>query len=410
LYRTVWRWHFYAGVLLAPVILIVSLSGGAYVFKREIETLLHGDVLLAGRGVTELSLDQVVAAAEGAADPGWSTRLAEVDADPRRSIGVFLDGPAGAHRRLYVDQYSGRVLGEVPDQSFFPVVLRLHRSLFAGDLGRLVTELTASWTILLVLSGLFLWWPRAGKPNRAKWFAAPRRLHYRSLRDMHAVGGFWLAPLILLIAATGLVYTSYWGSAFGAVARAIGANEPPAPTPPSSGATAPTPEAPWAGALTAARATAPGLMYTIDGSELAEGRLTVYAGGVVGPSLTRVLVVDPSSGEVIQQSGLRDLSPLAQLSSWNYPLHVGSVLGLPSKVVWAAASLGLALLPVTGVWMWLKRRPAGRLGVPARASGPIAWGFVVAVVTLGCLLPLAGASLAVAWAVDRVIGNRLSAK
>ncbi|MEO1498619.1 MAG: PepSY domain-containing protein [Planctomycetota bacterium] len=410
LYRTIWRWHFYAGVLLAPVILIVSLTGFAYVFKRELETLIHRDVLLVADSGEEVSLDRLVETAESFAGEGWSARLAEIDVDPRRAFGVFLNGPNGDHQRLYVDQCSGEVLGAISDNSFFPIVLRLHRSLFAGSAGRIVTELTASWTIVLTLTGLFLWWPRGAKRNRATWFVLPRKYNYRTLRDLHAVGGLWLTPVLLVMATTGLLYTQYWGAGYGVIVQATGANEFLPESRSRAYVSTQTPASPWASTLASARRVAPGLMYSIEGRDLDEGRMTVYAGGLTGPSLTRGLAIDPVTGAIIEHAGFGDFKPLAQWSSWNYPLHVGSVLGLPSKLVWAAASIGLTLMPVTGVWMWLKRRPRGRLGVPTRGETSMPWGVVILAISLGCLLPLAGVSFLVAWLFDRLLGSRLTAR
>lgn len=409
LYRTVWRWHFYAGVLLAPVILIVSLTGLAYVFKRELETVIHGDVLLVEPIGSEAPLDRVVEAAEAAAGEGWSARLAEIDVDPQRAFGVFLNGPDDDHRRLYVDQYTVRVLGSIDDDSFFPVVLRLHRSLFAGSLGRTVTELAASWTIILTFSGLYLWWPRRSKRNRANWLVVPRRFDYRTLRDLHAVGGFWLSPVLVVMAVTGLYYSLCWGNWFRDALDVAGVDGPLVMSEPLTPDQAGVND-PWAYGLAAARQHAPDLLYTISWRGDPEKPLTVYAGGLTGPSLTRVLRVAPADGVVVAQSGYANFPLAKQYSGWNYPLHVGSFWGVPSKFIWAAASLGLALMPVTGVWMWLKRRPQGRLGVPGRGDALLQRGSVTFVVVLGCLLPLAGVSFVVAWLGDRLIASRLTAK
>jgi len=37
-YRTLWRWHFYAGLLIIPFVLALSISGAIYLFKPQIES------------------------------------------------------------------------------------------------------------------------------------------------------------------------------------------------------------------------------------------------------------------------------------------------------------------------------------------------------------------------------------
>jgi uncharacterized iron-regulated membrane protein len=36
-YRMIWRWHFYAGLLVMPMVLILSLTGAMYLFKPQID-------------------------------------------------------------------------------------------------------------------------------------------------------------------------------------------------------------------------------------------------------------------------------------------------------------------------------------------------------------------------------------
>ena len=37
LYRTIWRWHFYAGLFVLPFIMVLSLTGSIYLFKPQID-------------------------------------------------------------------------------------------------------------------------------------------------------------------------------------------------------------------------------------------------------------------------------------------------------------------------------------------------------------------------------------
>ncbi|MEM9354470.1 MAG: PepSY-associated TM helix domain-containing protein [Planctomycetota bacterium] len=400
LYRRVWRWHFYAGVFVGPIVSVVALTGFGYVFKREIEVLLYPDVLLASEPVrSEQPLDKIVASAEDSAGEGWSTRLVEVDVDQRRAFGVFLEGPEDSHQRIFVDQYTAEPLGGLSEDSLFPVLLKLHRQLFMGQFGRMLTELSTSWGVILVATGLYLWWPRSARRNRSVWFPRVRGYNYASLRNLHAVMGAWASVPVVLIAVTGLVYSVYWGAGFWKVVDATGGGD----LLPEWDAPALDEEAlvePWGNALRAARREAPGLLYTIENSGKSDAVKMVYAGPLHGPSLTRILVVDAVTGSVHAASSFADFPAMGKWTSLNYPLHTGTILGLPSKLLWAASSLLLAFLPISGFLMWLKRKPRGTLGLPVRPGTPPTPAVLFLVVALALLFPVAGATILATAVVD----------
>jgi uncharacterized iron-regulated membrane protein len=84
-----------------------------------------------------------------------------------------------------------------------------------------------------------------------------------------------------------------------------------------------------------------------------------------------------------------------------YAIHVGAILGLPGRILACLASLTLAALCITGPWMWWKRRPRGKLGVPPRAER-FAWPLLAGIAALGFLLPTVGYTLLVAGVIELV--------
>ena len=83
-----------------------------------------------------------------------------------------------------------------------------------------------------------------------------------------------------------------------------------------------------------------------------------------GPSSQGVTVLDHATAEVVLHRTNSQSARARLWTAWNYPLHVGSILGMPSKMLWLAACLVLMALPFTGIWMWWQRRPAGQAGLP----------------------------------------------
>ncbi|MBV9509587.1 MAG: PepSY domain-containing protein [Caulobacteraceae bacterium] len=41
LYAAVWRWHFIAGLLVLPVLVMMAITGGAYLFQPELDHLAY---------------------------------------------------------------------------------------------------------------------------------------------------------------------------------------------------------------------------------------------------------------------------------------------------------------------------------------------------------------------------------
>ena len=124
----------------------------------------------------------------------------------------------GAMRDVFVAP-QGKVLGSLdPDSRIIAFVRRLHGQLLLGPRGSwLVVELAASWAIVMVVTGLYLWWPRGRGAGRVVW---PRRRFL--LRDLHAVTGFWVAGFVLLLLLTGLPWADVWGRAFRTVRTEMG--------------------------------------------------------------------------------------------------------------------------------------------------------------------------------------------
>ncbi|MEE7547867.1 hypothetical protein HF319_13185, partial [Xanthomonas sp. Kuri4-1] len=40
-YRAVWRWHFYAGLLVLPLLAWLALTGAAYLYQQPLDAWFH---------------------------------------------------------------------------------------------------------------------------------------------------------------------------------------------------------------------------------------------------------------------------------------------------------------------------------------------------------------------------------
>jgi uncharacterized iron-regulated membrane protein len=165
-HRAVWRWHFYAGLLVLPLLIWLALTGGLFVFKTRIDGYFHRDLLTvpstpaaSAASAARQAPDAIVAAALAAHPGTWFKYVPAARADASVEVGVAT--AAGERLSVYVDPRDARVLGHLSDQgSVAWTIRRLHSLKILGPVARGFIELAAGWAVLLVATGVYLWWPR----------------------------------------------------------------------------------------------------------------------------------------------------------------------------------------------------------------------------------------------------------
>jgi uncharacterized iron-regulated membrane protein len=404
-FRLVWRWHFWAGLVACPVLLVVAVTGGLYTFRDEIEDIQNAPLRFVEPTGERKPVSEQLARVESAY-PGAKPVRVILPADPARSTAIVI-GPT-PERIVYVDPYTSGVLGDgAARSSFFATVLKLHRSLFAGPFGRLVVELTTSWTLVLLVTGVYLWVPRRWNQLGGVWWPRLRAKPYTVLRDLHAVSGLYLLPVIGAVAVTGLFFSIVWLWSFNRATGGVG-NFPQAlrPTPVTSSHES----EPNASALDAAarhgRAWFPNDTLAVqlpqnstDGFQVTARARDQSVGGWLG--------VDRNTGAVLGGARADELSVAERARLSVFPIHIGSVGGWATKVLAFLACVALAWLALSGAWMWLKRRPVGGSGFPHRPeSARVPKPAVVLILILAVALPTVGLSLLVVlcgeWGVSRL--------
>lgn len=162
-----WRWHFYGAWIAIPFILWQSLTGVAYLWHQEIADALW-PALRWSRSAAALPAERVdldtQLAAVRSARPQAALLSVRVEGDPARSTLVLLNTGSGLPEAAFVDPVDGRLLGILPPTTWLPGLTRgLHGGWPLGAPGSWLLELGACWTLVMVLTGLYLWWPRGGR-------------------------------------------------------------------------------------------------------------------------------------------------------------------------------------------------------------------------------------------------------
>jgi uncharacterized iron-regulated membrane protein len=123
------------------------------------------------------------------------------------------------------------------------------------------------------------------------------------------------------------------------------------------------------------------------------------------PRNDATLHLDQYSGAVLADVRWADYGMVARAVESGVKLHEGKMFGLANQILMALVCLLILFSSVSGLVLWWKRRPAGRLGVPPLRHDLPRWKTAIGVmIVLGMVFPLVGVSLLLMWALDRSLG------
>ncbi|MGK6324580.1 PepSY-associated TM helix domain-containing protein [Sphingomonas sp. DT-51] len=403
LYRAVWRWHFFAGLLTLPFLLWLAVTGSLYLYKPELERAVYGDWLRAPAHGAPLPAATLAARIEHATG-GQVVQLLRPAADDE-AWRVTYALPDGARRMAFVDPHDAHIAGTSTPGGVMQTVKQLHSLALTGWVGNWLIEIAAGWAIVLVLSGLYLWWRRGRAPALGVRGAPAQRVFWR---DLHASTGLVAGAVILFLALSGMPWSAVWGRTVQDAVAGAGWGRPAAPVAPALAHAAhdlpwslqqrPMPHGGAHATITADQALAAaarlGLArdYTLTWPAAPGAPWLVSAN--LGPAqAAHVVYVDAAGGRVLQDARFAQFGGAARAIEWSAAVHQGKQYGEPNRLVMLAACAALALLCVSAPVMWWKRRPRGRVGAPPGRSGA---GLVAIMAVAGLLFPLTGLTMVVA--------------
>ncbi|MBB3950503.1 PepSY-associated TM helix domain-containing protein [Aureimonas jatrophae] len=424
-YRAIWRWHFYAGLIAVPFLILLAVTGSLYLFRDEIDrTVFAHRTVVEAQTSAPLPPSELVARAQ-AALPGATLSAFRDPGGPTGSARIGMRTGAGTIY-AYVNPYTGEVLGTVAkSEEFNEVVRKLHSLEYVGAYANRVIEAIAGFAVILVVSGLYLWWPRRQTGGIVSVRGTPSKRVF--WRDTHAVTGAFAGVLIAFLALSGLPWSSVWGGQLTQIATATGTGYPAAlwdnvptsgehaehametvgwtmessPMPMSHGSA----KEPIGLDRAVAVARDKGMAPRFEVTPPADGT-GVYTAAVFPDELAkaRTIHIDQYTGEPIVDIGYADYGSLAKLTELGINIHMGQEFGLANQLLMLATCVAIILSSVAALVMWLKRRPAGRMGVPPyptsrRVYGAL-WGMAV---VFGVLFPLSGLLILAMVAVDILV-------
>lgn len=378
--------HLYLSLAAGLVIMTCCFTGAILVFEKELQEAFNHDRYFVKQESLQLPIEKLI---NNVKQKFPTAKIASVKVypNPKRSVeigvsipekgntGKGLDGrsekgseikgrlpggPAGGGRpthTAFVNPYTGQLL-ELYNyrETFFYTMFSLHRWLLGNEasIGKTITGVATFIFLFILITGIILWWPRnkaiLKKRLKIKTGSSWKRLNH----DLHIVLGFYSAIFLSIFAFTALAWSFKWFN--DGIYTITNSSMKPAETPHSvfeAGKRVINYDSAF---IVISNAVTDVQYYTLR----APGDSTGIFSAVVLPigvheSAADNYYIDQYTGRIVGAVKYRDKNLGQKIRSTFKPVHVGSIYGLPSKIIaFLVCFLGVTF-PITGTIMWLNR-------------------------------------------------------
>lgn len=375
--------HLWLGLASGLVVFILGITGCIYAFEEEIRDVVYQNHLyVQPLKQPKLPVSKQFSIAQKTLGRAFDFTNFEISNTPNGSSRFFAYksdekaityfGSREYAYNIYLNPYTGSVLKvENNKYEFFTLVLYLHYDLLLGKIGKQIVGWSTIIFIVLLLSGLVLWWPKNKAAAKQRvWFQWKAGTKWkRKNYDLHNVVGFYFLGICLIIALTGLVWAFSWFNE--SVQYLVNGGSPLASTTiVYSDTTAYTSKLAVDEIDQDITKRIPdALSYSYIIPKKKEDALTVNA-LFTGTKRFKFVThqYDQHSGKFLQNRRYESKPAAEKLRNMNYDIHVGSILGLPGKVLAFLASFVAASLPVTGFAIWWGRRKKSKKDSGSKAN------------------------------------------
>lgn len=386
--------HLWLSVPFGILITLICFSGAALVFEKEVMELCHRELYFVKKvEAAPLPMEQLMTKVAATLPDSVSVTGVNISSDPERAYQVTLSKPRRAS--MYVDQYTGEIMGKYERAPFFNFMFRMHRWLLDsmkqdGGIfwGKMIVGTSTLMFVFVLISGVVVWWPRTRKALKNSLKIVANKGWRRFWYDLHVAGGMYALVFLLAMSLTGLTWSFQWYrtgfyKTFGVeVQPSMGHGNAAANTTAKGGKREESPEG---------RSRRPGNRSEKpegrgEHSESREGRkrspytnwqqvyeqlaeanpdykLISVSDGSASVALPRFgnqrgtdrYKFNPRNGEITETTLYKDLDNSGKIRGWIYSVHVGSWGGMLTRILTFIAALVGASLPLTGYYLWIRR-------------------------------------------------------
>lgn len=366
--------HLWLSLPFGLIIMTTCLTGALLVFEKEITELVrHDSYTIPVRKTQSLSLQSLLERVARETPDSVQITSVTIPSDFRRAYTVGLSKPRRAG--VLVDPYTGKIVGQSGRLPFFTTVRELHRWLLDSMKpdsegifwGRVIVGTSTLLFVFILLTGLFLWWPKKLKGIGKRLKISLRHGRQRLFTDLHTVGGVYVFVLLLAMAMTGLTWSFEWYrtgfyKVFGAEMAEAGKGDKGPKK--DKHKDAPREEGAEQAKLPASYIYWGEVVeYVIEVSEADYTEITVKDGEVEVPlaGLGNIRAADSfrfdkKTGQMTDYKAYSEAKRDKKLRGWIYSIHTGAWGGLFTRICYVLAALFGASLPLTGYYIFYQRK------------------------------------------------------
>ncbi|MCD7942300.1 MAG: PepSY domain-containing protein [Bacteroides intestinalis] len=390
--------HLWLSIPFGILITLICFSGAALVFEKEVMELCHRDLYFVKKvEAAPLPMEQLMTKVAATLSDSVSVTGVNVSFDPERAYQVTLSKPRRAS--MYVDQYTGEVTGKYERAPFFNFMFRMHRWLLDsmkqdGGIfwGKMIVGTSTLMFVFVLISGVVVWWPRTRKALKNSLKIVANKGWRRFWYDLHVAGGMYTLVFLLAMALTGLTWSFQWyrtgfyktfgvevqpsmghgNAAANATAKGGKPNGKPegkeghgersgnrgerpageGGRPEGRGAHRRSPYAHWEQVYKQLAQANPGYKQI----SVSDGSASVAFNRFGNQRATDRYKFNPRNGEITETTLYKDLEDSGKIRGWIYSVHVGSWGGMLTRILTFIAALIGASLPLTGYYLWIRKK------------------------------------------------------
>jgi uncharacterized iron-regulated membrane protein len=363
--RKIFFWmHLIAGLAIGIVILSMSVTGMLLTFEPQITEWSERHVRFAqapgpAAPASRISLDTLLAAAKREL-PGAKATDVRLWSDATANVAVGFGKEKGY---VYLNPYSGAVAGrDSKTHAFLYQVELWHRWIASKKIWKPVVDAVSLAFAFMILSGLYLWWPRRWTRAALRAVSVPNLKLAGKARDWnwHNAVGLWAAPFLLAITLTGTIMGYRWANDLVFVLS----GSPVPPKPKEEGASgkqlreAPGEIASLDTLLSKAQGFVPGwesINLRLPQKSGAPVNAFILEPGFFRRNARSQITLNAASGDVVKWEPYASQNLGRKIRSWALPVHTGRALGIPGQLIAGLAAFAAGLLVWTGMALAWRR-------------------------------------------------------
>ena len=386
--------HLWLSVPFGILITLICFSGAALVFEKEVMELCHRELYFVKKvEAAPLPMEQLMTKVAATLPDSVSVTGVNISSDSERAYQVTLSKPRRAS--MYVDQYTGEIMGKYERAPFFNFMFRIHRWLLDsmkqdGGIfwGKMIVGTSTLMFVFVLISGIVVWWPRTRKALKNSLKIVANKGWRRFWYDLHVAGGMYALVFLLAMALTGLTWSFQWyrtgfyktfgvevqpgmghgNAAANATAKGGKREESPEGRSGRPGNRGEKPEGRGEHSESReGRKRSPYTNWQQVYEQLAEAnpdyKLISVSDGSASVALPRFgnqrgtdrYKFNPRNGKITETTLYKDLDNSGKIRGWIYSVHVGSWGGMLTRILTFIAALVGASLPLTGYYLWIRR-------------------------------------------------------